>query len=247
MTTLSPNASTAQAAPLCWICNRNQANSGEHRTKRSDLLAVLGTPTQKTPFYFHGQTRKNRPIGSLKADILKSPARICTDCNSARTQPHDQAWEHMSDWLRTRQLKAGDWVRANAIFPYDTRREMKNVHLYFLKLFGCMLCEAEANGHKAIIDVASFSKAIMSDCAHPEVYLEFGKGRGTVGSSNLHCNITEQGSVWAGWYYELDNIQVGVFYLQANRWMNRPDWWHPNSPTSSKWFQERCIQRERLG
>jgi hypothetical protein len=32
----------AKAALLCWICNRNEANSGEHKTKRSDLLAVLG-------------------------------------------------------------------------------------------------------------------------------------------------------------------------------------------------------------
>jgi hypothetical protein len=27
-------------AALCWICNRNEANSGEHKTKRSDLAAV---------------------------------------------------------------------------------------------------------------------------------------------------------------------------------------------------------------
>jgi len=32
----------AAEAPLCWICNQNEANSGEHKTKRSDLLAVLG-------------------------------------------------------------------------------------------------------------------------------------------------------------------------------------------------------------
>jgi hypothetical protein len=32
-------------AALCWICNRNEANSGEHKTKRSDLAAVLRAPT----------------------------------------------------------------------------------------------------------------------------------------------------------------------------------------------------------
>jgi len=35
------------AGALCWICNRNKADSGEHKTKRSDLLAVLGTPSQE--------------------------------------------------------------------------------------------------------------------------------------------------------------------------------------------------------
>src|SRR5882757_8036669 len=138
-----------ETAPPCWICNRNEANSGEHKTKRSDLLAVLGKPTQEAPFYYHDLHKANRPVGSLDAKILKSPVRICADCNTARTQPHDRAWEHMSDWRGTRQqpVKVGGFVRGNRIFPHNTRIQMKNVHLFFLKLFGCMICEAEANGH----------------------------------------------------------------------------------------------------
>jgi hypothetical protein len=101
------------APPLCWICNRNQANSGEHKTKRSDLLAVLGNPTQEAPFFYSDLKKANRPVKSLKADILKSPVRICADCNTMRTQPHDRAWERMSDRLRGRRLKVGQWVRAS--------------------------------------------------------------------------------------------------------------------------------------
>jgi hypothetical protein len=135
-----------KTAPVCWICNRNEANSGEHKTKRSDLLAVLGTATQAAPFYYHDLERLNRPVGSLDAKILKSPVRICADCNTARTQPHDSAWERMSDWLRTRQppLAARGLVRGDRIFRHYTRREMKHVHLFFLKLFGCMISEAKA-------------------------------------------------------------------------------------------------------
>jgi hypothetical protein len=157
-------------APLCWICNCNEANSGEHKTKRSDLLAVLGNPTQATPFYYHDLHKANRPIGSLKAKILKSPIRICAECNSTRTQPYDRAWERMSDWLRSRHppLKVGDLVRTNRIFRRHSRREMNNVHLYFLKLFGCMLCEAEATGHNVPIDIAQFWER-RSDMWHPSV------------------------------------------------------------------------------
>jgi hypothetical protein len=143
----------------------------------------------------------------------------------------------MSGQLRSRELKVGNWVRADAIFPRDTRREMENVHLYFLKQFGCMLCEAKADGHDVPIDVAPFSNAIMSGCAHPEVHLQFGRSDGFVGQSNLHCCKTERGSIWAGWFYEVGTIVVGVFYMQANRWLHRTDLWHPNSPTSSKRFQ----------
>src|SRR5260370_22158967 len=151
MTDLSTIKAPDKAAPLCWICNRNEANSGEHKTKRSDLLAVLGKPTQAKPFYYHDLEQKNRPVKSLDAQILKSPVRICAECNTTRTQPHDRAWERMSERLRARPLKVGQWVRADRIFRHDTRREMRNVHLFFLKLFGCMLCEAKANGHEVQI------------------------------------------------------------------------------------------------
>ncbi len=104
------------------------------------------------------------------------------------------------------------------IFRHNTRRDMINVHLFFLKLFGCMLCEAKVNGYDVPIDIAPLSQAIMSGRPHPEVHLQFGKCDGTIGRSNLHCWKTEHGSVLAGWLYELDNIAVSVLFAQADRW-----------------------------
>ena len=115
---------------------------------------------------------------------------------------------------------------------------MINVHLFFLKLFGCMICEAKANGHNVPIDIAPFSQAIMAGRAHPEVYLQFGKCDGTVGRSNLHCWKTTPGnSVIAAWLYEIDTIAVSVLFVQAGRFEHRADLWHPKSHTSSKRFQ----------
>lgn len=226
---------SSRASPaLCWICNRNPANSGEHKTKRSDLAAVLGSPTQSRPFYFHDLERRNKPVGSLDAKILKAPVRICEACNTARTQPHDRAWEHMSDQLRSRRLKIGSWIRANRIFPYDTRRQMIYVHLYFLKLFGCMLCEAKANGYDVPISLEPFSDAIMYTRPHIEVHLQFGKYDGFIGRSDLHLWKTNHGSVFGGWLYELESIAVSVLFAQHGRWEHRPDLWHPKSHTSSK-------------
>lgn len=223
---------------ICWICKERKADSGEHKTKRSDLLAVLGKPTQDEPFYFQALNRRNKPIGSLDAKILKSPIRICAFCNNARTQPHDRAWEYMSDRLRSRRLAVGRWVRCNRIFGSDVRRRMVDVHLYFLKLFGCMLAEAKANGYNLPIDLDAFSKAIMSGRPHAEVHLQFGRCDGTIGRSNLHCWKTDPGeSVLAGWLYELDTIAVSVMYVQAGRFEHRRDIWHPHSRTSSKRFQ----------
>src|SRR5271169_5428197 len=115
MTDLPAAKGPEKARPLCWICNRNEANSGEHKTKRSDLLAVLEKPTQEEPFYFHDLEQRNRRVGGLNARILKAPIRICAECNTTRTQPHDRAWEQMSARLRSSRLKVGQWLRANRI------------------------------------------------------------------------------------------------------------------------------------
>lgn len=221
---------------LCWICGKNEADSGEHKTKRSDLAAVLGSPTQEKPLYYNDIERHNKPIKSLDAKILKAPVRICHECNTARTQPHDRAWERMSKELRNRSLVLDRWVRANRIFPYDTRRHMIDVHLFFLKLFGCMLCEAKVNGHDVSIDIAPFSKAIMGSRPHSEVYLQFGMCDGTVGRTDLHCWTANHGGAFAGWLYQLDSIAVSVIFVQAGHWQRRTDLWHPFSPSSSRRF-----------
>jgi hypothetical protein len=228
----------ADPAPLCWICKTNAADSGEHKTKRSDLLAVLGSPTQTQPFYYHDLHKANRPVGSLDAKILKSPVRICAHCNNTRTQPHDFAWEEMSDRLRSRQIRVGQWVRADRIFRAFTKREMTNVHLFFVKLFGCMLAEATGNGHNVPIDIDPFSRAIMSGRPHPEVHLQFGRHDGMIGRTNLHCWKTDpHESILAAWLYELDTIAVSVMFIQSGRFQHRWDLWHPHSHTSRKRFQ----------
>jgi hypothetical protein len=224
--------------PLCWICKKNRADSGEHKTKRSDLLAILGKPSQEEPFYYHDLHKRNRPVGSLDAKILKNPVRICSHCNNARTQPHDFAWEAMSDRLRLRRLKVGQWIRCNHVFGYATKREMLHVHLFFLKLTGCMIAEAKANGHDVPISLDIFSDAIMSERPHPEVHLQFGRHDGGIGRSDLHVWKTDPGgSVLGGWLYQLDTIAVSVIYAQAGRFEHRRDLWHPHSWTSRKRFQ----------
>lgn len=231
-------AGDGAAAPLCWICKANSADSGEHKTKRSDLLAVLGKPSQQQPLYYHNLHKRNQPVGSLDAKILKNTVRICSYCNNTRTQPHDFAWEAMSDRLRSRKLKVGDWVRCERIFPDSTKRRMIDVHLFFLKLTGCMIAEAMANGTDIPIPLAPFADAIMSGRPHREVHLQFGRHDGDIGRSNLHVWTSDPpGSAFGGWLYQLDTIAVSVMYAKAGQFEHRRDIWHPHSGTSRKRFQ----------
>ena len=72
------STATQPTDPLCWICKTNVADSGEHKTKRSDLLAVIGTPTKDIPFYYHDIGDQYLLSGvkqrSSSADVIQQPS-----------------------------------------------------------------------------------------------------------------------------------------------------------------------------
>ena len=72
----------------------------EHRTKRSDLKAVFGEPTQQDPLFYHDAEKRNVRVGSLKNKNLTWQDHLCPKCNNERTQPDDKAWAQMSERLR---------------------------------------------------------------------------------------------------------------------------------------------------
>jgi hypothetical protein len=116
----------------CWICE-GEAISKEHIIQKSDLKALFGTPNQQDPLIFNSSVKRNKPLGSLKAEDLKYPANMCHSCNTSLTQSHDLAWEFFSEKIRAliRNIDSGDNIRCNKIFAYDTSHQMLNIHLFF--------------------------------------------------------------------------------------------------------------------
>jgi len=216
----------------CWICGK-EAKTGEHRVKASDLRIYFGRVTQQTPLYTHTNERKNIPIGSLKSDRLKSDALICNRCNSALTQQYDKAWEKLSNHLNTNwlQLQRSQQVDLSKVFPGSRRKSLLNVHLFFLKLFGCMVVE-----HAVPIDVKEFSHCLQTQTPHPRVYLAFGQTPGEskkklaaitpIQAVNDHRDRT----IFATWLYIVGNVSVNVIYNEVagnNNVLSRT--WHPSN------------------
>ena len=211
----------------CWICGSEDATTHEHRSKASDLRSLFGSPTQRDPLFFNTDKLRNRKVGSLKSDVLKFDHQICLTCNSARTQPHDLAWEHMSGWLRTRDPRPGRWLRCNRVFPYDTRRGMRNVHLYFVKAFGCLVIEGDIP-----LDILSFSRAILDGRPHPNLYVRFGRSPDmpvvVAGGSDVHANLVDGKVVVASWLYQIGNLTVNVMYAADGEHRQGMELtWHP--------------------
>lgn len=219
----------------CWICG-GYARTGEHKSKKSDIKAVLGSPSPTAPLFIHTSDRVNRRLMGLKADILKSKGLICGFCNNELTQPYDVAWSTLSDALRARRpsLIPGDRYRATTAFPYDTGRHLLRVHLFFVKLFGCHIAETGVN-----IDLTEFSASILQGRAHPHVYLQVGRapslaGNQTVGMSNLCAAMDSAGRCgFAVWDYYVGPVAVTVIFAPNG---GPPPMagqaWHPQNGTS---------------
>lgn len=226
----------AIAASRCWICG-NPADSAEHRSKKSDLKAALGQVSAERPIYLNDGKTPNRRVKSLDADVLKWTSSICHHCNTARTQPHDLAWEHLHAKLRKRlpALKPGDAASAGEIFPQDTASAMLNVHLYFVKAMGCTIVM-----DKAPLDIDPFAKAIMTGTAHPEFYLNVGVTSGpavtVVQASPIRVWLNPDGTLLhATWFYNVDSLVIEgrlVPGTSAQAVATKQGAWHPRLATN---------------
>ncbi len=215
--------------PPCWICGQ-PASTREHRAKSSDLLSLFGVPSQENPLYFHTDKLRNRRLGSLKSNVLKFRNRICERCNSATTQPHDYAWEYFSKCVRKRvpAITPQIYLRPSRIFPYNSRAAMLNIHLYFLKLFGCQIVEGGIP-----IEIEPFARAILDGKPHDHVYIGFGPtpsgGPAKIaGGSDVHVAMLGGKCAFATWFYEVGNLTVNLIYaLPGEQREGLVDAWHP--------------------
>jgi len=161
------------------------------------------------PLYRHSALRRNVPVKGLNVDSMKSQGLLCARCNNQRSQAFDRAWQRLSDRLRSRpSLRKGERIDLGKIFPGAVRKSMLNVHLYFVKLFGCIITE-----HSLPIDIHGFSRAMLSESAHPKVYLAIspftdGLPFASAGYSDLATAQLNGRIVYATWLYTLDRLAV---------------------------------------
>ena len=215
----------------CWICG-GEANSGEHFIKASDLRSLFGHVTQNKPIYIHTSAKRNQPIRGIKSDKLTYSTRICSTCNNKLTQPHDRAWEQLSGYLRSQNppIQGGTVIRLDNVFPGSVHRSMLYVHLFFLKLFGCLIVE-----HSIPLDISEFSRCILYGTPHPKVRLAFWTGLHDTLRKHAGCTPVQTAAlngyiVYAGWFYIVGRVAVNVIYTEptAHR-KGLQHSWHPET------------------
>lgn len=213
----------------CWICGK-EGVTGEHLVKASDIRSFFGDFSQQSPLYFHTKGKRNIPVGSSRSDRFKSKAKICVTCNSDTTQPYDEAWELLSAYLRENFFKVcrSGRIDLSKVFPGSTRKSLLYVHLYFVKLFGCLIAE-----HHIPIDIFPFATALTTGTAHKNIYLAIGPQLGHpkrkfAGLTPVEAVDKNGVTVFATWFYILGDVVVDVIYSADEQYMRVVrDYWHP--------------------
>lgn len=94
---------------------------------------------------------------------------------------------------------------------------MRYVHLYVVKLFGCMIVE----GGVTQIDIGPFASSILNDRIHPNVYVAFGSApqgkiedKVVAGDSDLEMDVLKENGrcAFAVWIHQLGSLQVRIMY-----------------------------------
>lgn len=214
----------------CWVCG-SEALSGEHIVKASDLRGYYGAINQSSPLYYSNSMRRNIPVGSVKSDRFKSKAKLCANCNNSLSQPYDMAWAKMSNFIRVNlpAIKESKRLNLAKVFPGNSAQEIVNVHLYFVKLFGCRIAE-----YNIPIPIENFSQSLINGTAHPDLYLVFetceaaGKAR-YCGVSKITSSNANGRSIAASWVYSVGELSVKLIYSPiVKAGLGLQNRWHPN-------------------
>jgi len=153
----------------CWICGA-PADTGEHMIKVSDLRDLFGHTSQVKPIFRRVNSEPQEIVPGVRSEKLKFRTRLCAPCNNARTQPYDKSWDALAKFLRKRSppISPGDVIRPVSAFENGLRPGLLGVHLYFVKLFGCLVRDSGVP-----LDTQPLAEAILRNVPNPHVYLSF--------------------------------------------------------------------------
>jgi hypothetical protein len=154
----------------CWICNLNEANSGEHKIKASDIRKLMGD--KKFDGFFKIEGEDFITINNSKHKSLKFPKIICDDCNNRLTGQPDASYDDFVSYIMNNYdgLISEMKIDFKEIYGENWRMRKIDLYRYFVKHGGCKTFSDQ--GEKSI-DLTELSSFILGKESIKNFYVFF--------------------------------------------------------------------------
>ena len=163
----------ALAAPRCWWCGA-PANSREHKFKQSELRLNNGRGAwQGDAAVVHGRNggEELRQVQGPNSTLVKFSTSMCQNCNNARSQPFDQAYDKFIEYLAANEatIAIDRRLRFSDIYGEGWATERVNLIKYWVKHVCCFAAE---NKLEVPADLIKYLDEEIAG-APPHIRLEF--------------------------------------------------------------------------
>ncbi len=193
----------------CWICDKEEATTGEHAIMKAAYEKILGKIGDgNKAFFSYVDGKKNIPIGSFKNDRLKFEKSICPTCNGSLTQPYDNEFISLIEKL----LQSKRFIISRNRLALNSFNKT-NLALYFIKIFGCLIKELNGNVTETdyeIIKQSILQGKVLTNNIFLSIHRDIGKlaAKGTKTVSNYPVFEKD----FCSWIIDLDWISIIICY-----------------------------------
>lgn len=127
----------------CWWCG-GDADSREHKLKRSDLVREFGSPPfndERTLVRISAGVRSE--ARGPNSQLFKFEKTLCARCNNERSQPIDRAWDRLTSYLaeNENEILNAEALDLEQAFGSDWREEGANASRYLVKHLLCRIVD----------------------------------------------------------------------------------------------------------
>ena len=130
-------------AGVCWWCGA-AADSREHKWKKSEIKAMYGLAgSEAYPLILVDDTGNSRTIQGPDSDVVKFEKSLCQNCNNAKSQKFDLAYDRWIGYLRANydQIIESRVIDLRDVADAAESDFRLNLARYFAKHIGCRVAD----------------------------------------------------------------------------------------------------------
>ncbi|MGF2948210.1 hypothetical protein [Microbacterium alcoholitolerans] len=140
-------------AGVCWWCG-DAANSREHKWKKSEIKAMYGLAgSDSYPLVWIDDSGNFKTVQGPDSDALKFEKSLCQNCNNARSQKFDLAYDR---WIRFLVANYEQIIESRVVNLCDAigqagSESRLDLARYFAKHIGCRVADKAGRVPESLI------------------------------------------------------------------------------------------------